>query len=219
MAPASPERTRNGRVGRPGMMPNPKRVAEAMPMARGWTRSCEVSSLPILVSEAARVTMPPAHSSPWSRINRVEEMFKAKRKRVAIRSSEGKAENSSACKVYIATRRITNGSVILKASSRSRSRGGTGMIMSAKIPTAAAANIRSAFSFRRARFMAERSPQIHTTYPASLASLRTTWVFALERDHIRKNMGYRLVERFGDELSHLRMAIERPGQGFIFDDR
>ena len=55
-----PDSVRNGIVGRPGSAAKPSRMAATVPMTRGFSSSCDVTSLPRSVPDAARVTMMPA---------------------------------------------------------------------------------------------------------------------------------------------------------------
>ena len=64
----------------------------------------------------------------------MEATFKDNLKRVVISSNEGKIEKSNGLSVYMAINKMVMASVIFMANIKSRSKGGSGMIMTTRIP-------------------------------------------------------------------------------------
>ena len=84
----------------------------------------------------------PWPSWPWSRMSRVEAIFSASLNRVVISSSEGKEEKSSGLVLYMLISRMSMPMVMLKESSMSSRKGGSGTIMTRRMATTPSATKR-----------------------------------------------------------------------------
>ena len=73
-------------------------------------------------------------SFPWSRMSRDEATLSERRKRVTVRRTEGKTENSSGFMTYMDMSRITIERVMLSDSSRSMISAGRGITMTMRTP-------------------------------------------------------------------------------------
>jgi hypothetical protein len=102
---------------------------------------------PTTKAPKALMTWPAAAdpSFPWSRIKRVDAILSERRKRVATSKSDGKTENSSVFRVYMATKRMMMANVISRVSKISRRNVGSGRIMKIRINTTPTAITMSLF--------------------------------------------------------------------------
>jgi hypothetical protein len=74
-------------------------------------------------------------SPPFERINRVEEILRASRKRVVIKSNDGKMEKSRGPLIYMVVNRIIRDMAMFKINIKSRINGGKGIIIRAIVRT------------------------------------------------------------------------------------
>ncbi len=105
-----------------------------------------ITKLPLITKlPNASMTWPAAAVPSWpcERISRVEARLSASRSMVEIRSTVGKAENSSGAWMNSAVIRISTEKVIDSASARSSSIGGSGRISTTRISITPIASARS----------------------------------------------------------------------------